>query len=298
MILFRDSPPSRDELLADLSRFDVIGSSEAAMALNASPYGDAFLLYARKAGYMPYEFEEPEDGPLYWGKLLEPIIAAEYAKRTCRNLFYPRTVFSEEHPFVMAHIDRYAFDMGADENAEPRIAEMKNYRSAAGWGIPGSDDIPPEVIIQLQHQMIASGLRVADVAVLIGGQEFRTYTVHYSEHLAEEIVKREAELMQRVVNRDPPEPDLMQEWTVKTLKLINKPTRERVELSADVERNLRRYKRVKGLMKRLESSARAEQGLILQAMADAQRGTTPNGWRITRAKNTDALSITEPKELP
>jgi len=54
-----------------------------------------------------------------------------------------------------------------------RLVEIKTARSADGWGEAGTDEVPQEYLIQVQHYLAVTALPVADVAVLFGGQEFR-----------------------------------------------------------------------------------------------------------------------------
>jgi putative phage-type endonuclease len=255
-----------------------IGSSRAAMACGVAPptWGDRLKVYAELCGLLPIE-DEPQDGPLYWGTVLEPIVAAEYAKRNPHcELAIPRLHVSVEFPWMLAHCDRITDD--------GKIVECKASDSSHGWGEPGTDDIPDNYLVQVMHQMVVTGLRVADVPVLFGNRAFAIYTVEYSPRLANLIIEQERHLWERVQRREPPPPDFGIAGTLAIINAINKPI-DGVDanLGLDIEERCRRYKELAEQIKALETEQNMEQGQIILAMANAARGRTPGGWRVRRS---------------
>ena len=78
---------SRDDWLA--VRKTGIGSSDAAAAVGLNPYQSALELYLLKTGqdeHLPKVDADDESSPLYWGTMLEHIVAAHYTKRTGRRV--------------------------------------------------------------------------------------------------------------------------------------------------------------------------------------------------------------------
>ncbi len=62
-----------------------IGSSDAAAAVGLNPYQSMLELWMIKTGrdsQMPKPDVEDESSPMYWGKILEPIVAQHYSKHT------------------------------------------------------------------------------------------------------------------------------------------------------------------------------------------------------------------------
>jgi len=88
--------------------------------------------------------------------------------------------------------------------SDGRVLEVKTASSAEGWGEPGSDEIPDDCLCQAQHYLLVTGLKTADVAVLIGGHDFRLYEVAADKELQEIMAMQEAEFWQRVEAGDPP----------------------------------------------------------------------------------------------
>lgn len=175
-----------------------VGGSDAATALGLSTWRSPYELYLDKLGELPPR--EPTD-PQRWGHVMEPVILNAYARETGRRLITPRTTWrSEAHPWMIANLDAIAQDI------EPRIVEAKNVRSAEGWGESGSDDIPMHYLLQVQHYMVVTAIPVADVAVLIGGQDFRVFEVHADPELQTMLVEGERDFWRRVETLDPPPP--------------------------------------------------------------------------------------------
>ena len=62
-----------------------LGSSDAAAAVGLNPYQSQLELWLVKTGRdgnLPKDDPNDETSPMYWGTLLEPIVAAHYTKRT------------------------------------------------------------------------------------------------------------------------------------------------------------------------------------------------------------------------
>ena len=134
-----------------------------------------------------------------WGRALEPVIRQEYAEATGRVVLQPSDMLRHpKHEFMLANLDGMTEDR--------RVVEIKTARSALGWGEPGSDQVPQDYMFQVQHYMAVTGFEVADVAVLIGGSDFRLYEVPADAELQEMMIDAEASFWDRVITNTPPEP--------------------------------------------------------------------------------------------
>lgn len=173
-----------------------IGGSEAAASLGLSERTTALHVYLSKRG----ELAPSEDNAAtLWGRLLEPVVRQHYAERTGRVVTQPREML--RHP-------KYSFVIGhPDGLTEGRGYEGKTARTDRGWGEPGTDQIPQDYVLQVQHYMLLTAIPVFDVAVLIGGQDYRQYEVPADPELQEMILEAEHDLWQRVERGEPPEPD-------------------------------------------------------------------------------------------
>jgi len=195
---------SRDQWLT--VRKQGIGSSDAAAAVGLNPYQSALELWMIKTGRdanLPKVDPADDTTPMYWGTMLEHIVAAHYTKRTGRRVRRINAVL--QHPdqdkrWMLANIDREV--MG---DPEVSILECKTA------GINGArlwrDGVPEYVQLQVQHQLAVTGKAAADVAVLIGGQDLQVHRIHRDDGLIANLVELERSFWQHVVNDTPPPAD-------------------------------------------------------------------------------------------
>lgn len=179
-----------------------IGGSDAAAVLGCSPWATPLDVYLDKIGEAgPQE----ETDAMRFGTLLEPVIRDEYRRRTGHEVMHSSALnfVSEEHPFMRASLDGIA----KPEGKTSRVLEIKTARSADGWGEEGTDEVPIQYNAQVQHYMAVTGFRTADIAVLIGGSQFRIYTVEADRELHEAMIQCEHDFWYgHVLARVPPEP--------------------------------------------------------------------------------------------
>jgi putative phage-type endonuclease len=184
----------RDKWLAE--RRLGIGGSDVAPILGLSPWATPLDVYLDKIGEAP----PVEDTPaMAWGRAMEPLLRHAYAAQTGRQVAVPTVSFVHpQHSFIRANLD--------GETDDGRIFEAKTARTGEGWGEPGSDEVPDAYGLQVQHYMLVRGYVLADIAVLIGGNDFRVYTVEADPQVQSDLIDLEREFWQRVQDRNPPEP--------------------------------------------------------------------------------------------
>ena len=208
----------RRQWLAD--RQKGVGGSDAAAAVGLSPWKTQYQLWLEKT--QPVRDDEPTD-PMLWGTLLEPVIRQRYCDVTGWSVINPNQMLVHpQHPFALANLDGVV--EGCPER--PRLLEAKTARTADGWGDPGTSEVPEHYLLQVQHYMGVTGYEVTDIPVLIGGSDFRIYTVEADEELQRDLFDQEAEFWKYVIERRPPAPtnaeDIKQRWA----KCINRDLKE------------------------------------------------------------------------
>lgn len=193
---------SREEWLQ--IRKQGIGSSDAAAAVGLNPYQsqlELWLIKTGRDGKLPKQDPNDETSPLYWGTLLEPIVAAHYTRRTGLKVRRVNSVLQHpEHSWMLANIDREVLG-----NPEVSILECKTA------GIHGSklwhDGVPEYVQLQVQHQLAVTGKAAADVTVLLGGQELQVHRVIRDDKLIARLIELEARFWAHVESDTPPPAD-------------------------------------------------------------------------------------------
>ncbi|EJL72249.1 putative phage-type endonuclease [Variovorax sp. CF313] len=165
-----------------------IGSSDAAAAVGLHPYKSPLQLWMEKTGrdaLLPKVDPDDATSPMYWGTLLEPIVAAHYTRRTGLRVRRINAVLQHPvHPWMLANIDREVVG-----SPDVQILECKTagYHGARLW----EDGVPEYVQLQVLHQLAVTGKPAADVAVLICGQELRIHRIERDETMIVQLVELE-----------------------------------------------------------------------------------------------------------
>ncbi len=163
-ILPADAP--REEWLA--ARQHGIGGSDVSAIVGMNPWKTALDVYCDKLGLAE---PQAENRAMRLGKRLEPAILGEYTLETGRVAWLNSELY--RHP-------RFEWALGTPDafTSEPGV-ELKAHglRQAVRFGEPGTDEIPEEHICQVSWYMALTGRESWDLAVLLGGQDFRVYHV-------------------------------------------------------------------------------------------------------------------------
>ncbi len=169
--------PTREEWLAE--RMKGIGGSEVAAIVGLSPYAGPLDVYCSKLGLAA---PIVENRAMKIGKFLEPLLLSEYTAETGRRARLNSTLYRHpEFPWAIGTPDAFADEPGVELKAH-------GIRQAARFGEPGTDQIPDEHLCQISWYMAITGRESWDVAVLLGGQEFRVYSVVRNRDLEETLL--------------------------------------------------------------------------------------------------------------
>lgn len=266
-----------------------IGGSDVAAILGMSKWKTPLQVYLDKRGESDHT---PDNESMLWGRVLEPVIRQQYSERTGRSVRVPeKMLYSLDYPFMLANLDGFTDDH--------RVLEIKTARYGDEWGEPGSDEIPTEYLLQVQHYMAVTGFFVADVAVLIGGSDFRLYEVPSDKELQEMVIQRESEFWKRVVEGSPPDPVTLAE----TIERFGKSARQSsVEAGDDVILALQTIKEVKSEIDALKDREEAAKAVVLKALGENESvvsgGKTLATWKLTKGRagfNQEAFKADHPK---
>jgi putative phage-type endonuclease len=187
--LVKTNDLSRDEWLE--VRKTGIGSSDAAASVGLNPYQSQLELWMVKTGRgaaLPQIDPNDDSSPMFWGSLLESFVAAHYTKKSGNRVRKINAVLQHPvHTWMLANIDREVIGSLVVQILECKTAGMNG---AKLW----RDGVPEYVQLQVHHQLAVTGKQAADVAVLVCGNEFRTYRI---ERDTDKLLAAQPDLLQR-----------------------------------------------------------------------------------------------------
>lgn len=183
-----------------------IGSSDAAAAVGLNPYKSQLELWMEKTGRgecLPTVDPHDEESPLYWGNILEPIVAAHYTKRTGHRVRKINAVLQHPDPdkaWMLANIDREVIGVPDVQILECKTAGINGARL---W----KDGVPEYVQLQVHHQLAVTGKPAADVAVLLGGQHLEIHRIERNDRMIGQLIELERQFWGYVERDEPPPAD-------------------------------------------------------------------------------------------
>jgi putative phage-type endonuclease len=205
-----------------------LGGSDAPIVAGISTFKTPLELYFEKRGEL-----EPQDlsdnQAVHFGNVLEDVIANEYTERTGRRVRrVNKTKHHPQYPWMLANLDR-------DVVIHPkRLLECKTTGFSAGWGEEGTAEIPESHLLQCQHYLEVTGKEIADVAVLIGGRDFRLYHVERDDELIKLLIDIEQKFWDKVQAGVQPEMDFTHQTTAELIKRMYPGTNgQTIELPQD-----------------------------------------------------------------
>jgi putative phage-type endonuclease len=195
---------SRDEWLQ--LRKQGIGSSDAAAAVGLNPYQSMLELWLVKTGRdqdLPKPDFEDDSSPLYWGSILEPIVAQHYSQRTGLKVRRVNAILQHPDPalpWMLANLD---YRVSGCSDVSLLECKTAGEFGARRW----KDGVPEYVQLQVQHQLAVTGEHAADVAVLICGQRLQIHRIHRDDELIARLIELEQQFWHYVETDTPPPAD-------------------------------------------------------------------------------------------
>ena len=274
-----------------LNRKTGIGASESACVMNMSKWSTPYDIYLRKTHL---EYEDVSSEAAHFGNLLEETVAQEYARRTGvtvrRN---NKTLRHSKYPFMLCHLDRVV-------TGEKKIVECKTASEylLSSWGEEGTDQIPEEYIIQVHHQMAVTGIDIADIPVLIGGNKLKIYTVHKDDELIDIVISAVVDFWENhVLKGIPPDIDCDHPQTGTLLKRIYPGTDgSEIDLGPSAEHWHQIKLEAAEKVKSYQGVVDGAKNHLLEMMGNSAIGKLPDGGQYTRSVTKRKGFTVEPTE--
>ncbi|CAM8658826.1 COG5377 Phage-related protein, predicted endonuclease [Comamonadaceae bacterium] len=291
--LVKTNDLSREDWLS--VRRNGIGSSDAAAAVGLNPYKSQLALWMEKTGrddlFAPIDVND-ESTPIYWGTLLEPIVAASYVKRTGNRVRKVNAVLQHpDHSWMLANLDREVVGVPEVQILECKTAGVQGARL---W----KDGVPEYVVLQVQHQLAVTGKRAADVAVLIGGQELQIHRIKRDDLLIERLIQLEEVFWGYVQSDVAPPVDGSDSADQALRRLYPNDVGSTVDFSQDLEMSAA-FSDLVAVRQTLDTQTKLEALLkqrIQQQMGDASKAVFETG-DVTWRRSKDGVDIDLPKIL-
>lgn len=239
-----------------------IGGSDAATVMGLNPYASPLDLYNNKLGLVP-DPDLSDNQAVHFGNVLEDVVAQEYERRTGNKVRRRNQQFQhKQHSWMLANIDRSV-------DGQRKVLECKTagaFFNRDEWGPAGTDLVPAQYLIQCAHYMAVLDYDSADLAVLIGGRDFRVYHIQRDAELEKMLIQAEEKFWhEHVLQEVPPEPSTESD----VVSSFPKDSGEAVTATPDVVTHINRLRQLKTEAKALEEQVKAEELAIKKAMADA-----------------------------
>jgi putative phage-type endonuclease len=167
-------PASADRAAWLETRRTGIGSSDIPAIMGVSAFGTAQHVYYDKHGELPLETDAGEAA--LWGTLHEETVAREWARRNRTVVRRVGVIASRQVPWQMCTLDRLCTECpAARDRKEVCAVEVKTTNAfvASKW----KRKVPDHVLAQVLWQIHVAGFTHLHVACLIGGSDYRQYTV-------------------------------------------------------------------------------------------------------------------------
>lgn len=183
----------RDQWLG--TRKQGIGGSDVGAILGLDPRNSPLGVYLDKRG----EFNDDTAGEAAeWGNLLEPVVAEKWADDHQARVWSPGVLAHPDRPWQIANPDRFfvpadgsvtsstaALEFGGVPEGLLEVKTTNQYLDG-DWD-PDGDRMPDRARLQVQHYLDVTGLRLAHVACLVGGQRLKVFVETYDAELAEMV---------------------------------------------------------------------------------------------------------------
>lgn len=257
-----------------------LGGTDASVIAGCSPYKTARELFHEKRGEIVPEDISEKDA-VHWGSVLEDTVAQEYARRTGHKVRRRNvTLVHPEHEFIIGHIDR-------DVVGVPRALECKTagaYFKKGDWGPSGTDEVPEHYLLQVMHYMgLMPKVDVMDLAVLIGGRDFRIYEIGRDQDLIDDMFALEVDFWADVQAGVEPEFDFTNPSTAELLNTLYPGTNgEVISLPESSVNWLAVMDEARAKAKEYTAVVDGAKLHLKALMADAAVGLFPDGSGFTR----------------
>lgn len=265
-----------------------IGGSDAGTILGINKWKSPIQLYFEKT--QPELKQEIDNEYIYWGNVLEDVVAKEFTERTGKKVRKVNKMF--RHPkynFMLANIDRAV----VGEKAVLECKTTSEYNKEA-WK---EDEIPDSYIAQVQHYMAVTGYEKGYIAVLIGGNKFIWKEIERDEELINIIIQEEKYFWENYILGDDIPPV---DGSVATTEFMKFKYQDSVDTQAVLDENdemiIKALNQIKEEEKELKEQKAKYENQIKNKLGENQFGISQNyqvSWKTQKSSRFDRKKFKE-----
>lgn len=159
-------------------RREGIGASDVGAILGMSPWASPMSVYYDKLGLV--EDDTPTEA-MEWGSILEDPIARKFERSEGLYVDHEQLpVYDREHPHRRCTLDGMVYETPLDKG--PGVGALGLLQIKCSRDRPW-DEVPDAYALQVQYEMGVVGIEREWLAVLHGGNQFRTYEFEFDPTL-------------------------------------------------------------------------------------------------------------------
>ena len=261
-------------------RKNYIGGSDIGCILGLSKYKSSLDIYIDKT---TDTIDESTSEAAHWGNMLENVVAEEYSTRIGLKLEKPKELITHpEYNFLAANIDRW---VGAKESKYILECKTASFMKSREWGAEGTDQIPEQYLCQVAYYAAICNVDKVDIAVLIGGQDFRIYTYYRNKDFEDKLLRAAVAFWNNyVVKKIPPEASRIEDIN----KLYTRSNGLEIEASQETIQHIEKLKEIKLQEKTIRESKESVMSEIKKYMQNNEvltiNGDVIATWRSTKPR--------------
>lgn len=184
-----------------------ITGTDVAKIMGTSKWGTAYDVWRDKLNMSD---PIPDNDRMLFGRLLEPVIIAEYARRNAVSVIDVGMVESSDptKEWLAVNPDGIIVDQNGQwlYGLECKTGKVCGMPAERMWSKVGETPvvIPPDYLWQVRYCMAVCNLDRWDVVALLNGNDYRTYTIKRDMAVEEHMLEKLGNFWQYVIDKTPP----------------------------------------------------------------------------------------------
>lgn len=263
-----------------------IGGSDAGSICGLNPYSTAISVFQDKT--QPQVEEKADNEAMRQGRDLEEYVARRFTEETGKKVRRANAIFfHEEHPFMLANVDRLI----VGENAGLECKTASAY-SADKWK---DGHITESYEIQCHHYMAVTGADAWYIACVVLGKEFIWHKIERDDETIQMLIQIETDFWyQNVLADKMPAPDGSKAAEELLSKYYKNSDPDKSIALVGFDEKLRRRDEISELQDKLEKEKKQIEQEVKVYMEDAEKAYSDHysvSWKSVTSNRVDSKKL-------